>query len=256
MFVDTHTHLHHKQFNKDREEIMLQMDKCGVLHFVESPIDFNSNFVMREKLKHISNVSFAAGIHPTRIWKTPQSPESLLDAITRFARMQDTVAIGEIGLDHHIPGTEEFWELQETWFHRFIELSKAEQLPMILHIREAYEDSVRVLKEHGKEHRGIVHCFGGDWEMAACYIGMGLFLGIGGLVTMGNPELEDAVRKIPLDFMVLETDCPFVTPNPLAGRNTPVNLPVIAQKLADIKGISREEVEETTTRNAVKLFGF
>lgn len=253
MLIDTHSHLHHSSLNKERKGILTQMCKKNIT-FVEVPIDFDSNFVMREKLKNIPNVRFAAGIHPTRVWKTKGSPELILRHIIRFARRENTVAIGEVGLDYHI-GTEESWSDQEKWFHHFIEIAQQEDLPMILHIRQAYEDAIRVLKEHGDHHRGVVHCFQGDWEVAKQYIDLGLFLGIGGFITKGCPDLEDTVKKMPLDVMVLETDCPFITPEPLSGRNSPLNIPLIAQKIADIKGISVEKVEEVTTQNAIRLFG-
>lgn len=256
MFIETHTHLHHKKFNKDRDEVITQMDQQNVRRFLEVSIDFESNFVMRESLKDIPGVKFTTGIHPMYVWKTEENPEYLIEHITRFARMQDTVAIGEVGLDHHIPETEEFWGLQEEWFHNFIQLSQVEQLPMVLHIRQAHEDGIRVLKEHGNYHRGVVHCFEGSWKEAKEYIDMGLSLGIGGFVTMEKPGMEEAVRKLPLEAILLETDSPFVTPRPLTGRNTPANIPLIAQKLADIRGISVEEVEIATTQNAMKLFGF
>ncbi len=255
MFIDTHAHLHHTRFDKDRDEVISQMEQQDVRRFLEVSIDLESNFRMRELLKDIPGIKFTAGVHPTRIWNTQESPEMITDQIIRFARMQDTVAIGEVGLDHHVPGTEELWGIQEEWFHRFIDLSQEEGLPMVLHIRQAHEDGIRILREHGNYHRGVVHCFEGSWEVAKQYIDMGLSLGIGGFITMENPKLEDAVRRVPLDFILLETDSPFVTPKPLTGRNTPANIPMIAGKLAGIKGISLEEVETVTTRNAVKLFG-
>lgn len=254
MFIDTHTHLHNRRFNKDREDIIRQMEKCNIQWFIEMPIDYESNSVMREKLKDISNVRFAAGIHPTRIEKISHNAEHPFDYIIRHAHLENTVAIGEVGLDHHIPDTEALWKIQEGWFHRFIELAQTEQLPMVLHIRQAYEDAVCVLREHGNVHKGVVHCFDGGWEEAKQYLNIGLYLGVGGFITMGNLNLEDAVRKTPLDFIILETDCPFVTPKPFTGRNTPLNIPNIAQKLADIKGISVEEVEYVTTQNAIRLF--
>ena len=253
MLIDTHSHLHHSSFNKDRKEIITQMCEKNIT-FVEVPIDFNSNFVMREKLKKIPNVRFAVGIHPTRVWKIQGSSELILRHIIRFARRENTVAIGEVGLDYHI-GTEESWSDQEKWFHHFIEIAQQEDLPMILHIRQAYKEAIGVLKEHGDDHRGVVHCFQGDWEEAKQYIDLGLFLGMGGFITKGYPDLEDTVKKMPLDVMVLETDCPFITPEPLSGRNTPLNIPLIAQRIADIKGISVAKVEKVTTQNAIRLFG-
>ena len=254
MFFDTHTHVHHQIFNQDRKEILMRMRQNQILQFLEIPIDFNSNFVMREKMGDFPDVRYAAGVHPTRTWRMEPDVKSVMRHIRRFARMENTVAIGEIGLDHHIPGTEEYWGIQEEWFHRFIELSKEEHLPMVLHIRQAEEDAIRILREHGSSHKGVVHCFNGSPELAEEYTGMGLLLGIGGCIAMGMEEMENAVKRIPLDFLVLETDCPFLSPDPSMNRNTPMSLPLIAQKIAKIKGISMEEVEHVTTRNALGLF--
>lgn len=256
MFIETHTHLHHKRFNKDRDEVIKQMERQNVRRFLEISIGFESNIVMREKLRDIPGVKFTAGIHPMYVWKSQENPEYLMDQIARFARMQDTAAIGEVGLDHHIPETEEFWELQEKWFHNFIQLSQAEHLPMVLHIRQAHEEGIRILKEHGNYHRGVVHCFEGSWKEAKQYVDLGLTLGIGGFVTMEKPGMEEAVRKLPLDAILLETESPFVTPWPLTGRNTPANIPMIARKVADIRGISVEVIEAATMQNAIRLFGF
>lgn len=256
MFIDTHAHLHHDRFHKDRSEVISQMEQQNVLRFLEVSIDFESNFVMRETLKDIPDVKFTAGIHPTRVWNVQESFTYIMDHIIQFARMKDTAAIGEVGLDHHIPGTEEYWGIQEEWFHNFIQLAQTERMPMVLHIRQAHEDGIRILKERGSSHRGVVHCFEGSWKEAKQYIDMGLSLGVGGFVTMDKPGMEEAVRKMPLDVILLETDSPFVTPRPMAGRNTPANIPLIAQKVADIKGIPVEEVEIATTQNAMKLFGF
>lgn len=252
MFIDTHMHLTSKQFNRDREQVLEQMQIKNVLPGIEIPIDFDSNFLMRNEEKGLVGINKAAGIHPSRLWKLQPKPEKIIEHICRFACMDDTVAIGEIGLDHHITGTEEFWPIQETWMHHFIEIAQTEKLPVILHIRQAFDDGVRILKEHGHTHEGIVHCFSGSWEEAKQYINLGLFLGIGGMITMGN-GIEEVVKKIPLDYMVLETDAPYLTPFPSTGRNTPENIPVIAEKLSKIKGICIDEIERVTTENAQRI---
>lgn len=254
MYIDTHTHLHHQKFNKDRADVISRMKNCGVMKYLEIPIDFDSNFVMREKLKEFPDAKFAVGVHPTRLWKN-QNSEIWMRYFRKFAKMENTLAIGEIGLDHHIPGTESMWAIQTEWFHRFIDLADEFDKPLVLHIREAKDEAVEILKQHGGFHKGVVHCFNGDYELARQYMEMGLYLGIGGAISRDCPELKEAVKKIPLSSIVLETDCPFVTPEPLAGRNTPENIPVIAGILAGIKGIDVNLVKTVTTRNAEILFG-
>lgn len=255
MYIDTHTHLHHKRFNKDRANVINEMKTCGVTKFLEIPIDFDSNFVMREKLKEFPDTVFAVGVHPTRLWKN-QNSEIWMHYFRKFAEMENTLAIGEIGLDHHIPGTENMWAMQEEWFHRFIDLADEFDKPLVLHIRQAEEEAVEVLGNHGRCHKGVVHCFSGNYELAGKYLDMGLYLGIGGAISRHCPELKEAVKKIPLSRIVLETDCPFVTPEPLSGRNTPLNIPIIADTIAEIKEIDVSIVETITTGNAELLFGF
>lgn len=254
MYIDTHTHLHHKFFNKDRADLICRMKKCGVMKYLEIPIGFESNFVMREKLKEFPGAKFAVGVHPTRLWKN-QNSDIWMKYFREFAGMEDTPAIGEVGLDHHIPGTEKMWAIQSEWFHRFIDLADEFDKPLVLHIREAEEEAVGILRKHGSYHKGVVHCFTGDYELARQYMEMGLHLGIGGIVSRDCPELKEAVRKIPLSSIVLETDCPFLAPEPLRGRNTPENIPAIAGIIAELKDIDVNTVETVTTRNAEILFG-
>lgn len=141
------------------------------------------------------------------------------------------------------------------WFHRFIELARTEKLPLVLHIRDAHEDALQILREHGSEHRGVVHCFQGSWAEAEQYLKLGLYIGLGGLITREDKELEAVARKLPPERILLETDSPYVTPKPKKGRNTPANIPEIAERLADIRKTSVEEIIMVTAENAKRLFG-
>lgn len=254
MYIDTHTHLHHKRFNRDRNEIMEQADRAGVKMMIEVPIEYESNVTMREVLHGCSNVKFAVGIHPTRVWEETDRA-AWMEKIAHLAGLPGTVAIGEVGLDHCHAETE-VWREQELWFGDFLELAKQMKLPVILHVRDAFEDAVRVLCEHGDEngYRGVVHCFYGTWDEAKQYLELGFYLGFGGAITRDIPEVKEMVKNVPLERIVLETDCPFLVPDPLEGRNSPVNIPVIAKAIAYLKGISVAEVETVTTKNAMELF--
>ena len=125
----------------------------------------------------------------------------------------------------------------------------------MLHIRDAHEDALQIPREHGSEHRGVVHCFQGSWAEAEQYLKLGLYIGLGGLITREDKELEEVVRKVPLERILLETDSPYVTPKPKRGRNTPANIPEIAERLADIREDLGQEIIMVTAENAKRLFG-
>lgn len=169
MYIDTHTHLHHRRFDKDRKLVLEQMEAVGIQAFLEVAMDLESNAIMREKLREAPmKVRFTAGVHPG---------------------------------------------------------ARTEKLPLVLHIRDAHEDALQILRGHGSEHRGVVHCF------------------------------RAVVRKLPLERILLETDSPYVTPKPKKGRNTPVNIPEIARCLARLRRVPAEEIAMVTTENAKRLFG-
>lgn len=180
------------------------------------------------------------------------------------------VAVGETGLDFYRLTKNENNELDEIselklerqykWFRKQIELSIYKKLPLVLHVRDAHQEALTVLKEYAEElpnqNAGVIHCFNGDLKFAYQYIDMGFYLGIGGLITdTKNQTLRNVVEKIPLEKIVLETDAPYVTPvGAEEKRNSSLNIPIIAQEIAKMKGVSVEEVENTTTSNAKELF--
>lgn len=251
MYIDTHTHLHHNRFDKDRREVIEQMKEAGVNYVIENPIDYESNWIMKEKLKEFDNVSFVTGIHPTRVF---EAKEEWMDEIQKFAMEETTVAIGEAGLDYHISGTEHTWDNQKIWFQKFIDLAEELKKPLVLHIRDAFDDALEILKKNKGKYQGVVHCFNGNKYQAEEFLKIGLYLGIGGAITRDNPELKEALVYIPIDRIILETDCPFVTPKPYSGRNHPSYIPYIASILANQKGIRVDEVEKITTENTKHLF--
>lgn len=254
--IDTHAHMHHKRFNSDRDEIMEKLKTNVVTDIIEVSIGFDSNFIMREKMDGYEHVYYASAVHPSSIVLGDPQQHSWMEHLKRFAKMDNTVAIGEFGLDHHIEGTEANWPLQEEWCHKFIELAESVNKPMIFHFRDAHEDAIRILREHvnsGEMLKGVVHCFHGTPEQARDYLELGLYLGIGGML-IKEPQMEETIQVIPLERIVLETDAPYVTPPPLEGKNSPLNIPLIAEHLAQMKGVTVEEVDQITTQNAKQLF--
>ena len=195
----------------------------------------------------------AVGIHPENI---EDGWEADLETIRALAQNESKVrAIGEIGLDYY--WDKENHEKQEYWFRRQIALAREEKLPMIIHSREAAADTLRVMKEEKSEEiGGVIHCFSYSVEMAEEYLKMGFYLGIGGVVTFKNAKkIKEVVQMAPMERILLETDSPYLAPVPYRGkRNSSLYLPYVVQEIAELKGISEEEVIETTEKNAVRLF--
>lgn len=251
MYIDTHTHLHHKKFNPDRAALLGQMKSCGIEDFIEIPIGFQSNYDMREKLS--GNHHFAVGVHPSRV--AVIDLENHWKELKRFAALENTVAIGETGLDLRIPT----YELQEKYFHVFIDLADEFHKPLILHLRgeEVYEKALEILRKRKRTYRGVVHCFTGNAAEADAFIRLGFCLGIGGMVTYEEEtELRSAVKETDLQNIVLETDSPFLRPSSCMEekRNTPLGIPIIAEEIASLKGVRVDEVAEVTTQNAKEIF--
>ena len=254
-WIDTHTHLHAKRFNRERGNILQWMQDTGMRN-IEIPIEYDSNFLMREKLAAFENARFAVGVHPTRVPKI--TAKDARKQLEKLAVYPDTVAIGETGLDFHAATLDtEFVNQMEEWFEYFLDLADQVNLPVILHTREADERILEILKKKRRQFKGVIHCFQGDIELANQYMELGFYLGIGGSITYGDKccALRKAIVDIPMERIVLETDCPYLTPEPLEGYNTPKNLPLIAGMVAELKGVDIIYVKEKTAHNAKKLFG-
>jgi len=194
------------------------------------------------------------GVHPEAVRDLEVEDMSMLYSM--IASSEKTVAVGEIGLDYHYkenaaPG------VQQEWFIEQIELAKELELPVIVHSRDAAQDTFEILRDYdGAMFGGVLHSYSGSVEMARQYVEMGFYLGIGGMVTFTNAKKTAAVvAEIPLEHLLIETDCPYLAPVPVRGqRNDSRNLCYIAEKIAQIKGISSEEVARVTAENARKLF--
>ncbi|MGN1411275.1 MAG: TatD family hydrolase [Oscillospiraceae bacterium] len=256
MIFDTHTHYDYKNFNLNRDVLLNEMYQKGITKIVNPAISFDSNITMREKLEKYPWIFFTTGIHPKYITEEQYVGEDIQHekAIREFAKDIRTVAIGETGLDYHY--SQVFKERQAFWFRKQINIALDTNLPLILHIREADEDAIKILKDYPfKENFGIVHCFNSSYEIAKTYIDMGFLLGIGGTITLLDKEyLRDVVKNIPLESIVLETDAPFIKPLNWEGSNTSLSLPIVAQTIADVKKIPIESVYQKTFDTASKLF--
>lgn len=262
--IDTHVHFTHKKFDCGREEIIERLHEEGKLDFaVEAAIDFTTNEKMIKGLKKYPWISYGVGIHPKFVGESDEVDATWMASLSEYLKHPKTVAVGETGLDYHMFETmsdaaqkECITRRQKEWFRRSIELSLESGLPLILHIREADEDALAILREYQfSENPGVVHCFGKPQFMQE-YLDMGFSLGIGGRITYEEEEeLREALKTAPMERLLLETDSPFVKPLPAEGsRNTPENLCFVVDLLAKLRGIPCEELIEITDRNAKSLF--
>ena len=223
MIFDTHSHYNDKQYTQDREAVLASLEDAGVTQVVNVSASWKD---LLDTLELIQKVPFMYG------------------------------AVGEIGLDYH--WNVEPKEVQQEWFVRQLHLATEEKMPVIIHSREASQDTFDIMKkEHAGTTGGVIHCFSGSAEMAKEYVKMGYYIGVGGVVTFKNSRvLKEVVKAIPLEHIVVETDCPYLAPTPHRGkRNSSVYLPLVIEEIAKLKGITAEEVENATYENAQRLYG-
>ena len=256
MIFDTHAHYDDDAFDEDREELLASMKAGGIGTIVNScaSIDgLDNTIALMEKYPFIYG---AVGVHPD---DAGEMTEEVLGKISRMADHEKAVAIGEIGLDYYWHKEKEEHLIQQKWFRAQMDLAREKKMPFIIHSREAAEDTLTIVKEYmqGSMYSGIIHCFSYSKEIAAEYLKMGLSLGIGGVVTFENgKKLKEVVKYAPLSQLVLETDCPYLAPKPNRGkRNSSLNLPYVARMIAELKGVTPEEVIAVTEENAKKIFG-
>ena len=259
MLIDTHAHYDHKRFDCGRYSLLEEIISSGVGKVVNPAIAFDSNYVMRKFFDDCPWLYYAVGIHPNCLGEENAEQDTKWETELReLAEDSKTVAIGETGLDYYRVQDTEMRARQRVWFHKQLEIAREIKLPVILHIRDADDEAVQILKEHPLQHSGVVHCFGGDTARAAEYMDMGLFLGIGGRITYPQEEaVRNAVRQIPMEAILLETDSPYVKPKEAPGsRNTSLNLMDVVKAISDLKQLTYEEVITITTGNAERLFNF
>ena len=251
MIFDTHAHYDDKQFDMDREILLASMPENGVGTIVNASATVESWKAVLKLTEQYPFVYGMIGVHPDEVGALDeerfQEMEQLLDR-------KKIVAVGEIGLDYY--WDYESHDLQKHWFLRQLELARKKQLPVNIHSREAAADTMELLKAHGQGMKAIIHCYSYSKEMAEEYVKMGYLLGIGGVVTFKNARrLKEVVQAVPLSHLVLETDCPYLTPEPNRGkRNSSVNLHDVAEAIGGLKGITAEEVIQITEENARQFY--
>ncbi len=252
MIIDTHCHLYAKEFDNNRNEILQRAVQEGIHKFYLPAIDSTTHTAMLDLENKNSKCIAMMGLHPCSV---NVNYKDELQQVEEWFAKRNFVAVGEIGLDFYWDKT--FVKEQTESFKMQIELAIKKNIPIVIHTRNAMQETINVVKEYSKQNvRGIFHCFSGSYESAKEIIKAGFYLGIGGVVTYKNAGLAEVLQKIDLKHVVLETDSPYLTPVPFRGKqNEPSYLKYIIEKVAEIKNVSIEKVAEVTTKNAAQIFG-
>jgi TatD DNase family protein len=250
MLIDSHAHLEMKEFDNDREKVIERAKQAGVDFIISVGTNLNLSRKAASLADQYKNIYAAVGIHPHDVNKINNKT---YDDLRELAGRKKVIAYGEIGLDYFRNLSPQ--ELQLEKFGEQLLLAKELNLPVIIHSRQAHEQSLKMIKASGIR-RGVFHCFSGDYELARRCLDWGFYLSVPGVVTFNKSKtMQDVVRRVPLSSLLLETDCPFLTPDPYRGtRNEPAYIVHTAKKVAEIKGISWEEVAAFTAQNTLSLF--
>ena len=258
MIFESHAHYDDRQFDVDRETLLenLPFQNVGVIVNVGSDIRSSKESIT---LAHQYDYIYAAiGVHPDEV---DTMKEADMEELSHMAKEDKVVAIGEIGLDYFRKEGNAYKSVQKEWFCRQLDLAKEIEKPVIIHSRDAAEDTIQILRDFRKENPqienpGVIHCYSYSPELAKEYVAMGFYIGIGGVVTFKNAKkLVETVAQIPLERILVETDSPYLCPEPNRGkRNDSSQIRYVMDRIADIRGIAPEEVEKQTDMNARKMY--
>lgn len=252
MIFETHAHYNDESFEKDREEIFAQFPRAGIGRVVNIASDLESIDQCLDLAHRYPFMYCALGIHPS---DSGPLTDGVLDGIRAKLADPRVVAVGEIGLDYYWDTPDR--DIQKHWFEAQLAMAKEASLPVVIHSREAAQETMQLMKAHRiQEEGGVVHCYSYSLELAREFVKMGFFIGIGGVVTFKNSKkLKEVAAGIPIENIVLETDCPYLAPVPFRGkRNSSLYLPYVAEAIANLKGMEPEEVIEITEKNAERLY--
>jgi len=256
MLIDTHAHIYLKQFDDDREAMIGRAREAGVETIVQPAIDVPSIQQAVDLCESHDGLYAMAALHPS---ETDEATDEDFEAVKEWCGHEKIVAVGESGLDYYWDRS--FDDRQQAFFRRHIRLAVEVDLPLVIHNREATEDILDILEEeradtdHPEKMRGILHCYVDPPEVAQRAWDLGFHVGVGGIMTFSNSDVDDYVREVPLERIVVETDSPYLAPEPHRGdRNEPAYVRDVARRLAEIKEVSMEEVERVTTANAREIY--
>lgn len=252
MLFDTHVHLNARQYHKDRHQVIQRAFDEGVTHMVV--VGFNQETIPLaiEIAEQYETIFAAVGWHPVDAIDLKEGDLKWIEELSTHPKV---VAIGEMGLDYHWDKSPK--DIQKDVFRKQIQLAKKLKMPIIVHNREATEDIIKILKEeNAQEVGGIMHCYSDSVKYLSECLEMNFYISLGGPVTFKNATLPKEVAKnVPIDRLLIETDAPYLTPHPYRGkRNEPAYVKLVAEKIAELRGISYQELSEMTKKNAFKLF--
>ena len=254
MIFESHAHYDDEAFHDDRDELLKELLSKNISHIINVWASVESSRASIALAEKYEQVYAAIGVHPSEAYELNDASYALLKDLAKHPK---AVAIGEIGLDYYWEKDENAQKLQQHWFSRQMELARELGLPVIIHSRDAAEDTMCVMQEcRAQEIPGVVHCYSYSPELAKEFVRLGYYIGVGGVVTFKNSKkLKETVQQIPLERILLETDCPYMAPEPFRGkRNNSAYLHYVADKIAELRGITAEEVEQVTWENAMRLF--
>ena len=250
MLFDTHAHMNDEAFDQDREQMILGLPEKGIQYVMNVGCSLHSSGDCIKMAETYPFVYASVGTHPDA---AAEVDEAVVEAYRKMAQHPKVLAIGEIGLDYYYESVPR--EIQQKAFRMQMQLARELQMPVIIHERDAHDDAMRIVKEF-KDVTGVFHCYSGSAEMARQLVNMGWYIGFTGVLTFKNArKAVETAERIPLDRIVLETDCPFMAPEPFRGkRNDPGYLYRMAERLAEIRGITPEEAQAATLENAKRLY--
>ena len=253
LIFDSHAHYDDSAFDEDRDEVLKSLKDEGIGNVVDVCADIKDLPKILALTREYDFIYAAAGVHPSDVYELEEAAFEKIEAALDNPKV---VAVGEIGLDYHYEDTDK--AKQKEWFIRQIYLAKRKGYPLVIHSRDAAQDTFDIMKaEKAHEAGGVIHCFSYEKEMAKRYLDLGYFLGIGGVLTYKNArKLVEVVSYMPLERMLLETDCPYLCPVPFRGkRNDSRMLKYVISRISEIKNIPEEEVIRVTGNNACKMYG-
>lgn len=250
MFIDTHAHLF-KEYYSDLDDVILECLNNGVNKIIVSGCDMASNKEVLELVSKYDCIYGTLGFHPTEL---DDFKDEYFDWLEDNINNRKIVGVGEIGLDYYYEDTNR--ELQKMVFKRQLDIASRNGKPIVVHSRDAIGDTYNILKDY--KLRGSIHAFSGSVEMAQEFIKLGYMIGVGGVVTFKNAKnIKEVVKSVPLAYILLETDSPYLTPEPYRGEvNSSKNIPLIANKIAELKEVSNIDVSRVTSDNAERIFDF
>lgn len=249
MIIDSHAHYDDEAFEEDRDNLLESMQSNGIEKIINVGANIKGSRTSIALSEQYPFIYAAVGVHPS---DTEELDEEKIAWLKEVSKKEKVIAIGEIGLDYYWPEPDR--KIQKKWFIRQMELAQEVNLPVIIHSRDAAQDTIEILKQFPAN--GVIHCYSYTKESAKEFLKMGYYFGIGGVLTFKNAKkLKEAVMEIPIERILLETDSPYLAPEPNRGkRNSSLNITYVVKELAQLKGISEEEVINITTENTKKLF--